>query len=226
MPDVAARDAADDLAEDEAAGERVVREASTRHAERLRVAEDAREAARDPSRSPTSTRASRHAGIPARCVRIWRMVTSSLPFLPNSGKYSTTASSRWSRRCSSSRWMTIAVTAFEAEKKLKRRVMTDWHPRPVCADRPASSRGGARWRDRARPGRAGARTVRSPGGAASRRGSRPTPRWPRRRPRSSPPARGSTSRSLRLVTSSGGNARTCIAGSFTSRRALSRGAGT
>ena len=47
------------------------------------------------------------------------MVTRYFPCAPNSGMYSETASSRRSASRSSSRWISIAVTAFAAEKMLK-----------------------------------------------------------------------------------------------------------
>jgi hypothetical protein len=44
-----------------------------------------------------------------------RIVIRSFPWHPNSGMKSQTRSSRWISRCSSSLWITMAVTAFDAE---------------------------------------------------------------------------------------------------------------
>ena len=54
--------------------------------------------------------------MPARWIRTWRIVIHCFPLAPNSGMYSQTGSSRRSRFRWSSRWIIIAVTAFDADR--------------------------------------------------------------------------------------------------------------
>ena len=70
-----------------------------------------------------------HDVKPEVCVRSWRTVTASLPWLANSGRYAATgASSRM--RPSSMSWVTaIEVNSFETEARSKMvslRIGTHW----------------------------------------------------------------------------------------------------